>query len=456
MVDDVQRARRAVDEWNLGQTSARYESSGQGAGVISTGRGDRGGVSYGAYQLSTRMGTLSEYLNQSSYGQQFKGLTPATPAFNAKWKELARTDPEFAQDQHEFIGRSHYGEQRDKLEAAGLDLSGRGRAVQDAIWSTSVQFRGLTTRIFDKGLGERFGRGYELSKLSDRDIVEAVQDYKIAHNEALFRSSPEWQPGLLRRANAEKTSLVRLAVQEDVLRRSGYETNLAHTPVSREQLRQHPAPATSSGLSHGLLKAGEQSERVRTLQSELSKFGYADADGRPLKVDGNFGQNTADAVRAFQRARGLHVDGVVGSETRVALIEAGCVPLLSERTHPENALFQEVLSRIGHLKMGGFRAGLEADNVAAALASKAKQAGMNHIDHVMLNSQGDRVIGVQGSLQDPARQLVFVYRADAVSQSVERSTNELAEHAASRQQAQVHTQMQHMEHRSGLSFGMKP
>jgi hypothetical protein len=56
----------------------------------------------------------------------------------------------------------------------------------------------------------------------------------------------------------------------------------------------------------------------------------------------------------------------------------------------------------------------------------------------------------------PARQLVSVDKAKAAAQSVERSTNELLEHAASHQQAQVHAQVQHMEHRSGLSVGMRP
>jgi hypothetical protein len=38
-----------VDGWNLGMTSSRYESGGRGAGTVSTGRGDHGGVSYGTY-----------------------------------------------------------------------------------------------------------------------------------------------------------------------------------------------------------------------------------------------------------------------------------------------------------------------------------------------------------------------------------------------------------------------
>jgi hypothetical protein len=89
------------------------------------------------------------------------------------------------------------------------------------------------------------------------------------------------------------------------------------------------------------------------------------------------------------------------------------------------------------------------DNAAAALVSKAKQAGMTHVDHVLLNTRGDAVIGVQGNLHDPARQLVSVDKTQAGSQPVERSTNELAVYAGNRQQVQVQTQMQHMEHRAG-------
>lgn len=37
----------ADNTWVLGQTSKRYESGTRGAGTISTGKGDKGGVSVG-------------------------------------------------------------------------------------------------------------------------------------------------------------------------------------------------------------------------------------------------------------------------------------------------------------------------------------------------------------------------------------------------------------------------
>ncbi|MGY3230975.1 hypothetical protein ACVWWJ_002459 [Luteibacter sp. HA06] len=203
MTDDLERARQAASEWHLGQTSARYESGGD-VGTISTGKDDKGGVSYGAYQLSSVSGTLREYLDQSPYGAQFQGLTPATPAFNTQWQTLARTDPGFGQDQHQFIGQSHYSQQVAALQARGLDLSHRGMAVQDALWSTSVQCRGLTPGIFDKGLQEKFGQHYDLATLSDRDIVGAVQDYKTAHVDTLFAGSPKLHHSLQARFGHEK------------------------------------------------------------------------------------------------------------------------------------------------------------------------------------------------------------------------------------------------------------
>lgn len=210
-------------EWHLGQTSERYETRGRGANTISTGKGDRGGVSYGAYQLSTKMGTLREYLNQSSYKDKFKGLEPATPGFNSKWRELAKTDPEFAQDQHDFIKRTHYDVQDGKLKAKGIDLSNCGPAVQDALWSTSVQFRNLAPGIFANGLREKFGKDFKLAALSDKDIVEAVQDYKISHNNELFSKSPTLWPGLLERARNEKSDLVQLATREEALNKNSHQ-----------------------------------------------------------------------------------------------------------------------------------------------------------------------------------------------------------------------------------------
>lgn len=192
-----------------GWMSEKYESGGRGAATVSTGKGDAGGASYGAHQLSSKTGTLQSFLSSSGYGQQFAGMKPGTPEFNAKWKQVAKSDPAFAGAQHDFIKRTHFEPQMDALKKSGIDLSGRGEAVREAVWSTSVQFGGNSSLI-RKALA-----GKDVSSLTDQQIVSAIQDYKIANNETLFRSSSEaMRKGTLSRAVSEKGALLATAAKE--------------------------------------------------------------------------------------------------------------------------------------------------------------------------------------------------------------------------------------------------
>jgi N-acetylmuramoyl-L-alanine amidase len=68
----------------------------------------------------------------------------------------------------------------------------------------------------------------------------------------------------------------------------------------------------------GLLRRGGGGDAVRELQERLAGAGFATADR-----SGEFGADTEGAVRAFQGARGLHVDGICGPQTWSALVEAG-------------------------------------------------------------------------------------------------------------------------------------
>jgi peptidoglycan hydrolase-like protein with peptidoglycan-binding domain len=63
-----------------------------------------------------------------------------------------------------------------------------------------------------------------------------------------------------------------------------------------------------------LLRLGVRGTDVRQLQKALSSLGYD-----PGPIDGVFGPKTASAVEAFQAARSIGVDGVVGSESRQAI-----------------------------------------------------------------------------------------------------------------------------------------
>ena len=204
----VRRGWEAAKGWVLGQTSKIFESGKGGAGTVSTGKGDHGGASYGTYQLSSAKGRVQEFLKDSKYGAQFEGLKPGSPEFNAKWKEVAKNDPAFGDEQHDFIKRTHYDLAMKSLKRSGINLSGKGAAVQDSLWSTSVH-------LGPEGAASAFKKatkGRDVSQMTDADIVTAVQDYKLANNDRLFaKSSPAVRAGTASRAVAEKSRLLALA-----------------------------------------------------------------------------------------------------------------------------------------------------------------------------------------------------------------------------------------------------
>jgi peptidoglycan hydrolase-like protein with peptidoglycan-binding domain len=71
--------------------------------------------------------------------------------------------------------------------------------------------------------------------------------------------------------------------------------------------------ATDAALTGPVLHPWDSGSAVIELQELLC------AQGFNLKVDGEFGSVTEDAVAAYQRQHGLRVDGIVGVKTWLAL-----------------------------------------------------------------------------------------------------------------------------------------
>ncbi|MBZ8138838.1 hypothetical protein CLD22_02850 [Rubrivivax gelatinosus] len=191
----------------LGWVSRLFESGDRGVETISSGRGDRGGTSYGEHQLAAKTGTMQRFLDSSGYGAQFAGLTPGTREFNAKYREIAKNDGKaFADAQHAFMVDSHYGQQVRQLHAAGIDLSGRGQAVKEALFSTATQY-GPNTKIIERAMA-----GADVGKLTDAQLVERLQNYKHQTVDDYFRSSsPAVRNSIRGRAMNEKGVLMALA-----------------------------------------------------------------------------------------------------------------------------------------------------------------------------------------------------------------------------------------------------
>src|SRR5437868_13354131 len=83
----------AATDDKLGSLSEKYESGNRGPGTVSTGKGDPGGVSYGTYQLSSRVGRADAFVKKY-YPEEFKGLKAGTPDFTARWQKLAKDAPQ--------------------------------------------------------------------------------------------------------------------------------------------------------------------------------------------------------------------------------------------------------------------------------------------------------------------------------------------------------------------------
>ena len=196
--------------WVLGTTSEHYESGGRGPGVISTGRGDYGGVSYGIYQMSSKMGVVQEFIEQSAYSNRFSGVEAGTDEFNKIWRDIASNHPkEFRSAQHDYIKKTHYNIQINSiLSRCGFPIHNKNAALNDLVWSTGVQF-GPRTKLIEKAI-----KDLDISSASIIEIIGAVQDYKISNNARLFASSPTLQPGLLARAKDEKRKLLELEMTD--------------------------------------------------------------------------------------------------------------------------------------------------------------------------------------------------------------------------------------------------
>ena len=129
----------------LGFLSEKYEVGRGGAGTVSTGIGDKGGKSYGSWQLASKVGTLSSFLNSKEaapFAPMLKSVKLASKQFDKIWKNFAKTQHDaFEKAQHSFIKRTHYDPAAKYAASKGFDMS--NDAIKNAIWSGSVQHGGI-------------------------------------------------------------------------------------------------------------------------------------------------------------------------------------------------------------------------------------------------------------------------------------------------------------------------
>ena len=204
----------------LGGLSRKYEA--RGAGTVSTGKGDHGGVSYGSYQFATNNGSAQKFVNSlktshPEYHAALAGKTPGSESFSTAWKQLAAKDPKgFDQAQHDYIKATHYDVSAGEIKKnVGIDLNTRSHALRDVAWSTSVQHGAKgADDIFKAAL-----KGRDPATVSDAQLIKdiyAERGRKNASGELVHfsSSSAKVQKGVSERYQQESKDALAMLSRE--------------------------------------------------------------------------------------------------------------------------------------------------------------------------------------------------------------------------------------------------
>jgi hypothetical protein len=214
---DIAGATKKGKEGGLGSVSAYFESGNRGVETVSTGKGDNGGVSYGTHQLSSKSGTMNAFLRSeegSKYYNEFRGLKAGSKEFNEKYLDVVKNDKEGMEGaQKAFIKKTHFDPLSSWVNKQyGIDVNERSRAVQELMYSLSVQHGASGAQdIISQAFGNR-----DAASMSDKEIIDRIQKYRTYNVGSLFRSSSkETQVAMQERGWKETAALNNLLETEN-------------------------------------------------------------------------------------------------------------------------------------------------------------------------------------------------------------------------------------------------
>lgn len=225
LVADMSRAGNALASFpvfsppELGALSARYESNGSPGAI---GYDTTGGWSYGTYQLATIPGTFAAFMKflETSYPALAAPLDEAggsddafdgTKEFRAAWVKLAHDNGvTFNRAQHEFIKATHYDKQVARLKQnLGLDVTLRSRALQNVVWSMSVQHGNGTLTVFKNAL-----QNVQIGKVSDAEMIALVYAERSKVDTYFSGSTSQVKAQVKKRFQQEQQDALKMLQQE--------------------------------------------------------------------------------------------------------------------------------------------------------------------------------------------------------------------------------------------------
>lgn len=177
-----------------GSLSGRFESGEQCDAI---GYDRHGGTSYGTYQISSRQGTMEQFIDFlreeiPAWAERLEQAGPANTGgtegdMPSAWKAIAHEEPGlFADLQHRFITQSHYLPALDDiLQSTGVGENLFEGPLQEVLFSTAVQ-HGPT------GAGRIFKRALEAVDFDDPEkLTSQIMDQIYAIRKTQFVSSSD-------------------------------------------------------------------------------------------------------------------------------------------------------------------------------------------------------------------------------------------------------------------------
>lgn len=300
-------------------------------------------------------------------------------------------------------------------------------------------------RIYDRPWGERGARLLAQSLHMDAASFRIPEGGRVAYGQPLGRMSDTGTPGAIHAHIEAEPDQFRRYIR-DILdgriapgRWPGKDRAADEdpTPVPRSPSGERPE-RTAPVASARVLDAGDRGAEVLALQRRLNRLGIRDAQGLPLREDGDFGRRTREAVEDFQRGHALTVDGRVGRDTLAALA-APHGARITARDHPDHPLFEQVLGRLGTaLAERGVPMDARSLTVAASLVLRMREAGLERVDRVEFNDSGRLVRVVQAApsgFREHERATLPIDTTEASRHSLHATSDRLAELAQERERA---------------------
>lgn len=198
----------------LYKLSAKYESNGDPA-AVSSGSGDRGGISYGIYQLSSNAGSVGSFLRfacrykneaLANYGKVLSEFDVNSNGFIREWKSIGSIDPAgFAELQNAYAKSVYYDEAAQKLRRAHYTIETKSKAMQAVLFSRAIQYgAGNMIELYTEA-AMRLGYvnlSYVDDQYFDKEMIASIYDFLIeecdrAYNKGngTYHSPKDWANG---------------------------------------------------------------------------------------------------------------------------------------------------------------------------------------------------------------------------------------------------------------------